>query len=78
MSTDLSLQPLLLIVNRLKIFQVSILIIMTNKRVKCCFFFSSSEDRLTNHIHRSNFSATPPDPEQTENILSEYINNYDK
>ena len=53
------------------------LIIKSNKRVKCCFFLQR-ENRLTNHIHRSIFTATTPVPEQTENIPSECINNYDK
>jgi len=66
-SIYLSLQWLLLLQNRLKIFQVSILIIMTNKRVKCCFFPPGTEDRLTNHVHRSIFTATTPVPEQTTN-----------
>ena len=69
MSTYLSLQPLLLFQDRLQIFQVSILIIMTNKHINCCFFLQG-EDRLTNHVHRSIFTATTLVPEQTTNSPS--------
>ena len=34
------------------------------------FFFLQGEDRLTNHVHRSIFTATTPVPEQTTNSPS--------
>lgn len=46
---------------------------MTNKRVNILIsavFFLQGEDRFTNHVHRSIFTATTPDPEQTTNIPS--------
>ena len=41
-------------------------------------FFLQRENRLTNHIHPSFFTATTPVPEKTTNSPSEYINDYDK
>ena len=70
MSTCLSLQPLLLSQNRLQIFQVSILIILTNKRVNCCFFPPGRVQVEYNHVHRSIFTATTLVPEQTTNSPS--------
>ena len=69
MSTYLSLQPLLLFQKRLQMVQVSILIIMTNKRLECCFFLQR-ENKLTNHVHRSIFTASTPVPEKTTNSPS--------
>ena len=44
---------------------------MPNKRVLIsAVFFLQGEDRFTNHVHRSIFTATTPDPEQTTNIPS--------
>ena len=68
MSTYLSLQPLLLFQDRLKIFQVSILIIMTNKHINCCFFPPGRGQVDYNHVHRSIFTATTL--EQTTNSPS--------
>ena len=70
MSTYLSLQPLLLFQDRLQIFQVSILIIMTNKHINCCFFPPEREQVDYNHVHRSIFTASTPVPEPTTNSPS--------
>lgn len=44
---------------------------MPNKRVLIsAVFFLQGEDRFTNHVHRSIFTATTPVPEQTTNIPS--------
>ena len=70
MSTYLSLQPLLLFQDRLQIFQVSILIIMTNKHINCCFFPPGRGQVDYNHVHRSIFTATTLVPEPTTNSPS--------
>ena len=70
MSTYLSLQPLLLFQDRLQIFQVSILIIMTNKHINCCFFPPRRGQVNYNHVHRSIFTATTLVPEPTTNSPS--------
>ena len=44
---------------------------MPNKRVLIsAVFFLQGEDKCTNHVHRSIFTATTPVPEQTTNIPS--------
>ena len=70
MSTYLSLQPLLLFQDRLQIFQVSILIIMTNKHINCCFFPPERVQVDYNHVHRSIFTASTLVPEPTTNSPS--------
>ena len=41
-------------------------------------FFLQKENKLTNLIHPSFFTATAPVQEKTTNSPSEYINDYDK